>query len=212
MEEEEAMSKRRSSVFHSGIWYPEMPGITTNLNEKYAMLPYDFYPTQKGEAVSGSRYLPLCFIRFASQDGQILGSLSTVRGKLSTAITFTYESDDSPLVEVSWPRGYGYRSMEDPSFQIDGKGGERFVQAIFKVEGNLKSNEEPLVHGVLSSAILLTDRGRECELCNYGRQYDGVFNTIELRLHPLETITGIYGVPGGMFLGIVSEKANDTPP
>lgn len=154
MEEGDAISKRRSSVFHSGIWYPEMPGITANLNEKYAMLPYDFYPTLKGEAVRGSRYLPLCFTRFGSHDDQLLGSLSTVRGTLNTAIALTYESDDTPTIEGSWPRGYGYRATENPHFQIDGKGGEQFVRAMLTIEGDLKPNEEPFIHGVLSSATV----------------------------------------------------------
>ncbi|CAH0054084.1 unnamed protein product [Clonostachys solani] len=186
-----------------------MPDMTANLHEKLAMLPYDFHPTLKGEAVSGSRYLPLCFTRFGGKDGQLLGSLSGIRGELSTAIIFTYESDGVPPLERSWPTGYGYRETEHPYFEIDSKGGERFVRAILTIEGDLKPNEDPFIYGVLSSATLITDRGWEYELCNYGLQYGGPLVPFELSLPSFEVITGIYGVPGGMSLGIVSEKVID---
>ncbi|VUC29446.1 unnamed protein product [Clonostachys rosea] len=172
-----------------------MPDIKANLHEKFAKLPYSLNPTLAGSTVSPSSYNPICFTRFGGKAGKLLPSLSRVHGTLNTTIVFSYEPDDGHPLR-SWPVGYEYKAASEPSFEIDSKGGERFVRAVITMEAvKLKPNEDLFIHGVLSAAAFITNRGREYKFYNYGPQYGGDLIDTELEFPPLERITGIYGVP-----------------
>ncbi|VUC35887.1 unnamed protein product [Clonostachys rosea] len=184
-----------------------MPGVTTNLHERLAKVPYNFHPTIQSEVV-GETYHPLWFTRLGNRSGEGLEFLSQVRGDMGEKISFGYKLEDGSEIERVWPLDYRYQ-LDDghPTFEIDGRGGERFVKAKLTLEiTDPEDEQDAFVYGELSSATLITNRAREFCLGDWGPQYDGDLVTSEIDLPAGQVIIGIYGVPGGLSLGIASEE------